>query len=214
MEDFSEAFGAKMKALRGQRSMEEFSKVLGLKTAATYFNYEKGRVPKPKILMQIALALNMTPAELLSPERKDVQTNTPVALPELGFRKVPVVSWARAGEAISYHDLCEQLEQWAMTQSSDPNSFGLIIEGNSMEPEIKAGDLAVFAPNRMPRNGELVVARLEESGGVYFKRFYIWGKEGSQVKLVSANPDYADIVRDRKDFRFIYPCTNIVRNNP
>jgi phage repressor protein C with HTH and peptisase S24 domain len=65
-------------------------------------------------------------------------------------RQVPVVSWAKAGIGADYEDLCRQLEEWVETDSKDPGSYGVIIEGDSMEPDIRAGDTVVFAPNSAP----------------------------------------------------------------
>lgn len=196
--------------------MAKFSARIGVKSASVYYYYEKkGRIPKGSVLETMSKSLGMTPQELLggvSPMATPNVSSTPIPLSEMGFRKVPVVSWAKAGTALNYDDLCTHLEEYALTQTTDPNSFALIIEGDSMEPEIMAGDTAVFAPNSEPRNGDLVVARYHADGGVVFKRFYRTGKEGKTIRLVSTNPNYEDILKDQSEFRFIYPCVNLVRN--
>lgn len=135
----------------------------------------------------------------------------PVAVEEMFFRKVPVVSWAKAGEASNYDDLCNQIEEMVETDCRDPNSFALIIEGDSMEPEFHAGDIVVFAPNSEPRNGDLVVARLTESGGVFFKRFRRAGPEGQMIRLESINPNYKTLEIPANSFRFIYPAVGMKR---
>ena len=67
---------------------------------------------------------------------------------------VPVVSWASAGKAADYPDLCNQIEELVETDCKDPNSFALILEGDSMEPTFLAGDIVIFAPNSEARNGD------------------------------------------------------------
>ena len=50
----SEIFSERLKGLRGGKSQVKFAKELGIKSPVTYFNYEKGRIPKPEILDKIA----------------------------------------------------------------------------------------------------------------------------------------------------------------
>lgn len=126
-----------------------------------------------------------------------------------GSRKVPVVSWATAGLAHDYGDLCNQLEEFVDTECRDPNSFALILEGDSMEPRFLAGDRVVFAPNSEPRNGNFVVARLKESHGVMFKRFRRSGPEGQRIILESLNPNYAPQEFPAESFGFIYPAVEL-----
>lgn len=126
-------------------------------------------------------------------------------------RLVPVVSWAAAGRAGDYGDLATQIEEMVETDCRDPNSFALIIEGDSMEPEFHAGDIVVFAPNSEPRNGDVVVARHKVTGTVYFKRFRRTGKEGERARLESFNPDYSTMDFPLCDFRFIYPAVDMKR---
>lgn len=142
---------------------------------------------------------------------ENVALSGPVPVDQIYFRRVPVVSWAKAGEATNYDDLCNQIDEVVETDSKDPNSFGLIIEGDSMEPEFQAGDIVVFAPNSEARNGDIVVARLKETGGVFFKRFRRSGPEGGTVRLESVNPDYKTLEFPSSAFRFVYPAVGMKR---
>lgn len=56
----SQIFSDRLKSLRGSRSKAGFAKELGIGSPVTYFNYEKGRVPKSVILEQIASKCNVT----------------------------------------------------------------------------------------------------------------------------------------------------------
>lgn len=127
--------------------------------------------------------------------------------------RVPVVSWARAGESdFNYDDLAAFLDETVESECLDENAFALIVEGDSMEPLLLAGDRVVFSPNTEPRNGDVVVARLRESGGVMVKRFHRTGPEGATARLSSANPNYAPRDIPLKDFRFIYPAVDMKRS--
>ena len=131
--------------------------------------------------------------------------------PAVKIRMIPVVSWARAGNAGNFSDLAEQIDEWIESSCADPNAFALILEGDSMEPKYEAGDRVVFAPNSEPRNGDFVVARREEDGGVVFKRFKRTGAEGQTIRLESLNPNYKSIEAVESDFRFIYPSVEMKR---
>ena len=130
--------------------------------------------------------------------------------PEPAAKRVPVVSWAAAGAARAYEDLANQIEEVVESDCKDSNAFAIIIEGDSMETKFYAGDRVVFAPNYEPRNGDAVVAKLND-GRVYFKYYYRTGHEGTRVKLVSENQNYGPLEFDRSEFIFIYPAWEIKR---
>lgn len=80
----------------------------------------------------------------------------------------------------------------------DPNLFSpradylLKVRGNSMTGAgILDGDLLAVHKTSEARNGQIVVARLEDE--VTVKRLH---KKGSRVELIAENPDYAPIVVD------------------
>ena len=131
------------------------------------------------------------------------------------LRRVPVVSWTGAAaiteKGLNFADLEYQLDETVETESRDPGAFALIVEGDSMAPEVMPGDRVVFAPNEEPRNGDIVVARLRESGAVLLKRFYRIGPEGQRVKLESVNKDFKDQEYGLEEFRFIYPAVDMKR---
>jgi transcriptional regulator with XRE-family HTH domain len=60
-------FSRNLRVLRGELSQQEFSKLLGLNNQVTYHRYENGRLPRPKILSQIAGILGITKEEICSP---------------------------------------------------------------------------------------------------------------------------------------------------
>lgn len=120
------------------------------------------------------------------------------------IREIPVVSWAAAGDAKDFQDLATQIDETVGSHVTDPNAFAVIIEGDSMEPEFKAGDRVVVAPNLEARNGDIVLAKLAK-GGVLLKKYFRKGPEGEKVKLESANKEYRDLEIATKDVSFVYP---------
>lgn len=117
-----------------------------------------------------------------------------------------------------YEDLATTVEESVETDCKDPNAFAIIIEGDRMEPEIRAGDRVVFAPSLEPRNGDIVVAKLADLpengtavGDVYFARFERTGNEGKCVRLYYDNQRYNEVEFSARKFAFIYPAWEVKR---
>lgn len=73
-------------------------------------------------------------------------------------------------------------------------SFALVVEGNSMEPDFKDGDIVIIDPARTPVPGSFVVAKLDREEKVTFRKYRDRGvdNEGQhQFELVPTNNDYA-----------------------
>jgi SOS-response transcriptional repressor LexA len=175
---------------------------------------EKGKkVPSPRLERSILDFMDKAEQQSLSPQTlwKQVTTaNASALVAEPPARRAPVVSWAAAGVARAYEDLANQIEETVETDCKDPNTFAIIIEGDSMEHKFYAGDRVVFAPNSEPRNGDAVVAKLND-GRVFFKYFFRTGPEGARVKLMSENENYGPMEFERNEFTFIYPAWEIKR---
>ena len=74
------------------------------------------------------------------------------------------------------------------------DSFLLRVKGDSLKDAyIFSGDIVIVNPNLEPRNGQIVVAILDDAAVV--KRFF---KKKSQIELISENPEYKPIVIDKK----------------
>jgi SOS-response transcriptional repressor LexA len=125
------------------------------------------------------------------------------------IRAVPIVSWAQAGDLVSYEALDESWHEYTPTTCKDENSFAVTIAGDSMEPKYSAGDIAVLMPTVEPRNGCLVVAKLKNEG-VFFKLFHQGADRG--YRLSSFNSAYPVMETRKSDFVWIYPVYQITKN--
>ena len=79
-----------------------------------------------------------------------------------------------------------------------------------MEPKYLHGDIAVLMPTRPPRNGSLVVARLED--GIVFKVFML--REQSSIRVcsfTSYNPVFQPIEVSESKVIWNFPVYQIVR---
>lgn len=130
--------------------------------------------------------------------------------PRLRSRNIPVVSWAAAGKASDYEDLASQIDETVGTHVTDPNAFAVIVEGDSMEPEIKAGDRVVIAPNLEPRNGDIVLVKLKD-GRVMLKKFGRSGPNGGTIRLLSENLSYETLEFPVEQVRWVYPAMEFKR---
>lgn len=79
-----------------------------------------------------------------------------------------------------------------------PNHYLLEVRGDSMiEDHILNGDYVVVERREAARNGETVVAIIDDNEAT-LKRFY---KEDGQYRLQPANPSYPPLIRDRVQIR-------------
>lgn len=205
----------KLKKLRkGLRlTQAELANLLGIHRTYLVLIEKGKKVPSPRLERAILDFMEKAEKQNLSAPTLWARAAVPNASPimaEPPARRVPVVSWAAAGQARAYEDLANQIEEVVETDSRDPNSFAIILEGDSMENKFYAGDRVVFAPNMEPRNGDAVVAKLTD-GRVMFKYFYRTGPEGSRIRLESENTNYGPLEFERSEFSFIYPAWEIKR---
>lgn len=205
----------KLKKLRkGLRlTQAELANLLGIHRTYLVLIEKGKKIPSPRLERAILDFMEKAEKQNLSAPTLWARAAVPNASPivaEPPARRVPVVSWAAAGQARAYEDLANQIEEMVETDSRDPNAFAIILEGDSMENKFYAGDRVVFSPNLEPRNGDAVVAKLND-GRVMFKYFFRTGPEGSRIRLESENENYGPLEFERSDFNFIYPAWEIKR---
>lgn len=103
-------------------------------------------------------------------------------------RGVPLAGQIAAGQPIDAIECTEYLE--VETQYASAGCFALKVKGDSMiDDGIYDGDFVIVKPNPSPRNGEIVVAVLDD-GNATLKRFY---KEKAGFRLQPSNKDMQPI---------------------
>lgn len=68
-----------------------------------------------------------------------------------------------------------------------PDAFAVRIDGQSMEPEIRHGDLVVLSPSVAARDGKVAVVQLDQQIGVTCK---LYRRSGDHVHLAPINDQY------------------------
>tara|TARA_R110001583_G_C5650061_1_gene408665 strand:+ start:934 stop:1587 length:654 start_codon:yes stop_codon:yes gene_type:complete len=124
-------------------------------------------------------------------------SNLAIAPIQLNTKSLPVISHVQAGEwaeAIDYRSLGDDIEWEVAPNSVSDNSFWLKVVGDSMTSpngvSIAAGHLILVEPNSPAENGNLVVALLEGTNEVTFKKLVI---DAGQKYLMPLNPNYRPI---------------------
>lgn len=125
-------------------------------------------------------------------------------------RRVPVLSWARAGLASSYEEIPKDSQDMIHTDCPDENAFGLIIEGDSMTPNYQPGDIIVVMPGQQPRPNGLVAARMQNHEVVFKMLALLQG--GRTYRLTSYNHQVYQPRDLRQDeVTWVYPVYEVRR---
>lgn len=127
------------------------------------------------------------------------------------IRGVPVRSWAQAGAGFDYEELALDWQKQVATDCPDKDAFAVEIQGDSMEPKFFQGDIAVLMPTHQPRNGSLVVARLDHEG-VVFKVFTARNQSSKRTcSFTSYNPVFQPIEVLESSVVWNFPVYQIIR---
>ncbi len=122
----------------------------------------------------------------------------------------PVLGEVAAGNPLTiYPDAIDSIELPTIARMPK-DSFLLRVKGDSLKDAyIFSGDIVIVNPNLQPKNGQIVVAILDDAAMV--KRFY---KKRNEIELVSENPEYKPIVIDKKyqSFRIVGIVVGIYRS--
>lgn len=121
------------------------------------------------------------------PRAMDVASRRHVDEPVRRAAALPLVGSVAAGSPILAE---EHVEEWVETPF--PGDFVLRVRGDSMiDDGILDGDMVVVRKQETARDGEIVVARIEDEATV--KRIF---REAGQIRLQPANDAYEPIVVD------------------
>jgi repressor LexA len=108
-------------------------------------------------------------------------------------RLLPVIGEIAAGGPIeAYQDASETMAVPEILAPSG-DAYVLKVRGDSMiDAHIADGDFVLIRPQSTARNGDIVVAQVDENA-VTLKRFF---KEKDKIRLQPANPAYPDQIYD------------------
>ncbi|WP_348720347.1 XRE family transcriptional regulator [uncultured Alcanivorax sp.] len=200
---------AEWNALKGELSLtQEIAATKMEITQGAVGQYLNGRIPlNDSAAMKFADLLGVDVGKIkpplgkvfvqLSSFRNKAISNVDEAPSQHSSRTAPVISWVQAGEwteAVDLHQPGYGDSYESVPDNSGPNVFWLRVVGDSMTSpsgaSIPEGHLILVDPDRSPVSGSLVVAKLDDSQEVTFKKLVI---DAGQKYLKPLNPDYKTI---------------------
>lgn len=188
-EEVKQLLARRVKELREQRGWTQQDLAQKLHVArATVASWEIGKnEPSGEMLLKIAQVFDVSIDYLLG--FTDDSTSPSKQLPgAIDLRPIPVYNGANAGRTGGFPDAF-QILQWIMIPVKRPGKFGVIIHGDSMEPDICDGDIVVVDPDMEIHNGDMALVIIEDEA--FVKRLY---RQDGAVVLHSSNPKYPPFV--------------------
>lgn len=166
-----------------------------LDTSSGYLDY--GELPKEKPTvsdLRAQIQKMQSTTALPSIDTPEGTKKVPVDYGMSG--QMPVISWVAAG---SFSDVMpvtiDDAIEWIDRPSNlSPRAFGLIIEGRSMWPEFKPGEIIYVEPEIAPwdlKDGDLIVVHCTDDKQATFKQLVI-GDNPEDMYLKPLNPDWPD----------------------
>ena len=198
-------FSERLKAARKSKklSQAEISRRLGV-TQQAVGKWETGRsTPDPGTVARLAEILDTTADALLGLHQPEF-TDRKERFVSYGESPIPVVGTVRAGYgALAFEE--DYGTEYACVK--DPSSyFYLVVKGDSMEPRISDGDLALVHRQSTLENGELGVMVYGTDGEGTLKKYI---RRGNAV-VHPFNPDYEDLVIKGEDLDHLYIAGKVV----
>jgi len=145
---------------------------------------EVGKTSTPKNIKEIAEALKTSPEFLLF-GAGEIDNGTVIAN---AGNYLPLISLVNAG---NWNDINEidtaTADFYPCPVKCSDQSFIVKVDGESMLPEFKSGDLLYVDPQAQVENGSYVVARLDDENQATFKQLII---DGNKKYLKALNPDW------------------------
>lgn len=130
--------------------------------------------------------------ERLPHKARSLKLTSQAAFPDERPTKIPMLGRIAAGSPIEAIEDTESLDLDEVLQTRGTN-FALHVRGDSMiEEQIRDGDFVIVERRDTARNGETVVALLD-NGEATLKKFY---REGGRIRLQPANSDLEPIYVD------------------
>lgn len=192
---FSGTLAQRLKASRKEAGLtqEQLAEKAGVSQQSVQ-QAEVGRNRSSRSLVLIAMALGVSPIWLQTgkpPKNLAAQVSDGPAV----VGSVPLISWVQAGqwsEIVDTYHPGEGEKQIYTTKPVGPRSFALRIHGDSMEnpkgkPTYPDGAVVIVDPDKAPKSGDRVVAKLVDSQEATFK---VYRLDAGRTLLHALNPLY------------------------
>lgn len=170
-------------------------------------NWERGdRTPGPEEIQQLAKVLDVSPAYLMC-LTDDKNADKPKKIPGLGAL-IPVLNHQQACDPKKHIDAIRMQQDDAQasfipvsaelaTRLSD-YAFALVMNNDSMVPELLMGDVLVIDPNKFPIPGNFVMAQINMKQEIIIRKYKQISASNplQEFELIASNPNWALITID------------------
>lgn len=147
----------------------------------------KPRWPSTESLSRVLSATGATMSDFISLVQ-DLEDREPLST------SIPVIGFAQAGakgffdqEGYPKGDSWKEVQFPNFNAANDEGIYALEINGNSMEPLYRKGDILVISPNTKTRVGDRVVIKTK-GGEIMVKE--IAKQNSSRIEILSINPEH------------------------
>jgi repressor LexA len=194
----------------------ELATVLGFKSANAAEDHLRALARKGVIELTAGASRGIRLTDLASESiESDVDTELPAdrprlkTLPGAGFLLLPLIGRVAAGHPILATENIEKEINVDLDMFAERPDYLLKVKGLSMrDAGILDGDLLAIKKVSDARNGQIVVARIDEE--VTVKRL---SKSGGRIELLPENPDFEPIqIQPGQDFSLEGIAVGLIRN--
>ncbi|OEC84755.1 helix-turn-helix domain-containing protein [Acinetobacter sp. YK3] len=133
------------------------------------------------------------------------------------LQKIPLLNYAEVDlwKKIQSHEIEPKKHTYTVSFSNVPESlFSLIVQGNSMEPEFKEGDILIVDTLTPPKPGNYVIS-INGSHEALFRKYRVacHDKNGKEIfELIPINQDYPVISSMTHDIKIIGVVKRYIRD--
>lgn len=191
VENIRRIFGENLtKALRQcGKTQSDLVEHLGVSKGAVSQWCNGYRTPSPDTVDKIVEYLNITKEDLIREElpSSNVRAFTP-------FVQVPLFASVSAGLGTTREEPIGEYMAVVRSREEAENTLCVIVDGDSMTPEIQSGDILQVHCQSSVDSGDLAVVTVD---GEHFVKKVVYGPEF--IRLISYNKDYEPIVLKGKD---------------
>ena len=194
----------------------ELATVLGFKSANAAEDHLRALARKGVIELTAGASRGIRLTDLANESiEADVDTELPAdrprlkTLPGAGFLLIPLIGRVAAGHPILATENIEKEINVDLDMFAERPDYLLKVKGLSMrDAGILDGDLLAIKKVSDARNGQIVVARIDEE--VTVKRL---SKSGGRIELLPENPDFEPIqIQPGQDFSLEGIAVGLIRN--
>lgn len=175
----NKGFSKILRELREQRNMtqKEVAEALGIERNS-YGNYELGnRTPDKTMLIKLANFFDVS-ADYLLGRFETIQAND---------NRIPLLGSVPAGSPIEAIEEVEEYIDYYPHFVKHGELFGLRVTGDSMEPDIREGDIAIVEKQDFAESGDVAIVRVNGDDEVTVKKIK---KTTAGIMLIPTNQDY------------------------